>query len=84
MKKENCKHWGNVTGVYLPKIGNAQEQKNQEIIENLKRVWLALRRQLGRNEILMNDFKKNAEEILTNSVYNGPIDENIIQNIINS
>ena len=61
-----------------------QEQKNQEIIENLKRVWLALRRQLGRNEILMNYFKKNAEEILNNSVYNGPIDENIIQNIINS
>ena len=61
-----------------------QEDKNQIIIENLRRVWQALRRQLGRNDILINDFKKNAEEILNNSVYNGPINENIIQNIINS
>ena len=61
-----------------------QEQKNQEIIENLKRVWVALRRQLGRNEILMNDFKKNAEEILNNSVYNGPINDEIFNSIIYS
>jgi hypothetical protein len=61
-----------------------QEDKNKEIIENLKRVWVALRRQLGRNEILMNDFKKNAEEILNNSVYNGPINEEIFNSIIYS
>jgi hypothetical protein len=66
------------------KTKKTQEQKNQEIIENLKRVWVALRRQLGRNEILMNDFKKNAEEILNNSVYNGPINEEIFNSIIYS
>lgn len=61
---------------------NVQDENNKKIIANLRRVWVALRRQLGVNDLLIEDFKGNAEQILTNSGYNGPINDEIFNSII--
>jgi hypothetical protein len=80
MKREqiNCSHWGGTFGVYLPIT-----QKNNEIIENTRRIWRALRRELGETETLIEDFKTQGVEMLRVSGYVGTVDGDfILQNII--
>ena len=80
MKNETiiCKHWGGAFGVYLPRT-----QRNQEIIENTRRIWRALRRELGETETLIEDFKTQGVEMLKISGYVGTVDGDfILQNII--
>ena len=80
MKREqiNCSHWGGTFGVYLPKT-----QKNNEIIENTRRIWRALRRELGETETLIEDFKTQGVEMLRVSGYVGTVDGDfILQNVI--
>jgi hypothetical protein len=80
MKREqiNCIHWGGTFGVYLPIT-----QKNNEIIENTRRIWRALRRELGETETLIEDFKTQGVEMLRVSGYVGTVDGDfILQNII--
>lgn len=59
-----------------------QDKQNEIIIANLRRIWLALRRQLGENDTLINDFRANAEQILNNSVYDGEINEETFNDIM--
>ena len=80
MKREqiNCSHWGGTFGVYLPIT-----QKNNEIIENTRRIWRALRRELGETETLIEDFKTQGVEMLRVSGYVGTVDGDfILQNVI--
>ena len=42
-------------------------QKQIELLENLRRIWQALRRELGRTESLAEDFESIAREKLQNS-----------------
>ena len=58
---------------------NPQGQENKEILGNLRRIWRTLRRELGENDLLINDFKEQANEILINSDYDGPINEDILK-----
>ena len=59
-----------------------QDKENQEILANLRRVWRALRRQLGENDLLINDFKEQAANILNNSNYNGPINDQVFNEFV--
>tara|TARA_R110000782_G_scaffold10513_1_gene32770 strand:- start:583 stop:831 length:249 start_codon:yes stop_codon:yes gene_type:complete len=80
MKREQikCRHWGGTFGVYLPIT-----QKNNEIIENTRRIWRALRRELGETETLIEDFKTQGVEMLRVSGYVGTVDGDfILQNVI--
>lgn len=80
MKREkiNCSHWGGAFGVYLPRT-----EKNQEIVENTRRIWRALRRELGETETLIEDFKTQGVEMLRVSGYVGTVDGDfILQNVI--
>jgi len=61
---------------------NPQGQENKEILANLSRIWRALRRQLGENDLLINDFKEQATKILNNSNYNGPINDQVFNEFV--
>jgi len=59
-----------------------QEQKNEKTLANIRRIWRALRRELGENDLLINDFNEQAKQILKNSGYSEPInDELIVQTV---
>ena len=62
------------------KVSNLDQ--NEKIIQNLRRIYKALRRELGENELLIEDFKINAEQILLNSSYNGTFNDEIFNLII--
>ena len=59
-----------------------QEKQNQEILANLRRIWRALRHQLGENDLLINDFNEQATRALQNSEYKGPINDEILNEFV--
>ncbi len=73
-----CQNFKNSTIVFL-----LRTRKDQEIIDNVRRIWRALRRELGETEILINDFQTQGVQMFLNSGYSVAVDEDfILQNII--